>query len=66
MFFLSGENISRLHGSSLFATQEAFNHESLFHAEDIAVIANPISLGQLVNAVTTLVDRNITISTKNN
>lgn len=65
-FFLGSEDICGFHGSSLLAAEKTLDHESLLHAEDVAIVANPVSLRQLVNAIASLMDGDVAVAAKHN
>lgn len=60
------ENAGGLHGSAAFRTQDALGHDSARHVEGPAIVADPVIVGNLVDAITSLVHWNITSSTEDN
>ena len=60
------ENIRWLHSSAPLGTQNAFHHNASAQVKSTTIVANPIVVGNFINAITSLMHRNVASSTKNN
>ena len=55
-----------LHRSSLLRAQDALDHDATAHVESPAIVANPIVVRNLIDAVAPLMNRDVASSTKDN
>ena len=61
----SPEDARGLHSTAPFGAEDTLDHDSSVHLEELAVVANPILLWKLIDAVALLMDRNIADVTEN-
>lgn len=63
---VSPENVGWLHSSTPLRTQDAFNHNASTQVKSSAVVANPVIVWYFINTITSLMNRNVTSSAKDN
>ena len=64
---LMGAEYARgLHRSSLLRAQDALDHYATAHVESPAIVADPIVVRNLIDAVAPLMNRDVASSTKDN
>jgi len=61
---ISAEDASGLHGSATLRTKNALNHDAAAHIESPAIVADPVIVRYFVDAIASLMDRNVASSTK--
>lgn len=57
-------DVSRLHRSSLLRAEDATDHEPPSQPEDLAVVAYPVFVRELFDAIATLVNGNVAQATE--
>ena len=56
---IGAEDAGRLHGATTLWAQDALDHDAAAHVEGPAIVADPVVVGDFVDAVAALVHRNV-------
>ena len=56
---IGAEDAGRLHGATTLWAQDALDHDAAAHVEGPAIVADPVVIGDFVDAVAALVNRNV-------